>query len=258
MKKQTYYDILEVGRDASDSTIKVTFRRLATLYHPDKVKHLSETAQRQTEDKMKAITEAFNILRTPEKRKLYDRCLKEGLDFTLEFSRARSETDEDRQKREQKKENRQYMYQAAERVLRENIKLLDEQAQWTEDTSDPFFNFLLSGQGSGNRYRIHVKLYEKLTPADVDEIIKFAECMRAESSSLLVRDHFSFVLVTPKYIDDLTIREKIKKFNSALTSAGRTKPRRGIVLIRMQRAKPFVPFSENLKPPFAELNIKLM
>lgn len=35
-KKKDYYKILEVARDATESEIKKSYRRLALLWHPDK------------------------------------------------------------------------------------------------------------------------------------------------------------------------------------------------------------------------------
>lgn len=41
-KKKDYYKILEVGRDATDTEIKKSYRKLALLWHPDKVKDKDE------------------------------------------------------------------------------------------------------------------------------------------------------------------------------------------------------------------------
>jgi DnaJ-class molecular chaperone len=65
--KRDYYEVLGVGRDADEKEIKRAFRRLARKYHPD-VNPGDETA----EQKFKETSEAYEVLRDPEKRKQYD------------------------------------------------------------------------------------------------------------------------------------------------------------------------------------------
>lgn len=67
-EKRDYYAVLGVGRDADDSTIKKAYRKLAKKYHPD-----TSAGNAQAEEKFKEVTEAYEILSDPEKRKLYDR-----------------------------------------------------------------------------------------------------------------------------------------------------------------------------------------
>ena len=66
--KRDYYEVLGVTRDADDSTIKRAYRKLAKKYHPD-----TNVGNKQAEEKFKEVTEAYDILSDPEKRKLYDR-----------------------------------------------------------------------------------------------------------------------------------------------------------------------------------------
>jgi len=68
------YDVLGVGRDADETSIKKAFRRLARELHPD-----VNTEDPQAEEKFKEAAEAYEILSDPERRATYDRYGHEGL-----------------------------------------------------------------------------------------------------------------------------------------------------------------------------------
>jgi molecular chaperone DnaJ len=62
------YEQLGVARDASDDDIKKAYRKLAMQWHPDR-----NNGSKDAEDKFKGITEAYDVLRDPQKRAAYDR-----------------------------------------------------------------------------------------------------------------------------------------------------------------------------------------
>src|SRR5439155_13303412 len=68
MVEQDYYELLGVQRGADDAAIKAAYRRLAKEHHPDR--HNGCTDQ---EARFKAINEAYDILKDPQKRAAYDR-----------------------------------------------------------------------------------------------------------------------------------------------------------------------------------------
>ena len=63
-----YYELLEVERSADDGVIKSSYRKLAMRWHPDK--YPGDSA---AEAKFKAISEAYDCLKDPQKRAAYDR-----------------------------------------------------------------------------------------------------------------------------------------------------------------------------------------
>jgi molecular chaperone DnaJ len=67
------YEVLGVARDAEETEIKSSFRRLARELHPD----VSDSPD--TEERFKECAEAYEILSDPERRELYDRYGHEGL-----------------------------------------------------------------------------------------------------------------------------------------------------------------------------------
>ena len=67
MKLKNYYNILNITRKSNKDEIKLSYRKLAKLYHPDSNK------TKEAEDLFKDITEAYTVLIDDNKRKTYER-----------------------------------------------------------------------------------------------------------------------------------------------------------------------------------------
>src|SRR5690348_4680463 len=68
MVEQDYYELLGVPRGADDAAIKAAYRRLAKEHHPDR-----KNGCKESEAHFKAINQAYDVLKDPQKRAAYDR-----------------------------------------------------------------------------------------------------------------------------------------------------------------------------------------
>jgi molecular chaperone DnaJ len=68
-----FYALLGVPREATEAEIKKAYRKLAMEYHPDR------NPSPEAEARFKEITEAYEVLRDPQKRSAYDRFGKAGV-----------------------------------------------------------------------------------------------------------------------------------------------------------------------------------
>lgn len=67
MSKQDYYEVLGVSKNAGEVELKKAYRKLAMKYHPDRNK-----GDISAEKKFKEASEAYDVLRDPQKRQRYD------------------------------------------------------------------------------------------------------------------------------------------------------------------------------------------
>ena len=74
-EKRDYYEVLGLGKNATDAEIKSAYRKLAKKYHPD-----LNPGDKTAEEKFKEVNEAHDILSDPEKRKRYDQFGFAGVD----------------------------------------------------------------------------------------------------------------------------------------------------------------------------------
>lgn len=70
-----YYEILEISKNADNATIKKAYRKLALKFHPDR-----NEGNKEAEEQFKKVNEAYQVLSDEQKRSIYDRYGKAGLD----------------------------------------------------------------------------------------------------------------------------------------------------------------------------------
>lgn len=75
--KRDYYEVLGIDRNANESELKTAYRKKAIKHHPDK-----NAGDKQAEEKFKEAAEAYEVLRDPRKRQIYDQYGHQGLEGT--------------------------------------------------------------------------------------------------------------------------------------------------------------------------------
>jgi curved DNA-binding protein CbpA len=72
-----YYAILGIPMDADQAAVRRAFRRLARRYHPD-------VGEGSSSDRFRQLSEAYETLRDPQRRRAYDRSLRPRMRVPVE------------------------------------------------------------------------------------------------------------------------------------------------------------------------------
>jgi curved DNA-binding protein CbpA len=158
-----YYQILEINPDADSNMIRRAYRLLALRYHPD--------MPTGSEEKMIEITEAYNVLIDPEKRKYFDKeyySRKNVYVYSYHF-----DIDEEELKR-RAKEREEYYRKKEEEIFKEmakkkEVKLREERKkEEIDERLELFFRIIKDPRNSIQfRWKAKMKLVEIGKPAVV-------------------------------------------------------------------------------------------
>lgn len=123
-----YYKLLNINKKATNDEIKKAYRVAALFWHPDKNK--SEQAHQKFID----ITEAYNILLDPYKRKVYDELFGEQTDIILRPNQPNYEKNDVNVKRkvynewikEERRKAEKLTFISADKILTEGFHFIDQ------------------------------------------------------------------------------------------------------------------------------------
>jgi curved DNA-binding protein CbpA len=158
-QKETYYDVLDVARTATQPEIKKAFRRLAKKYHPD----TNRTGSSAAAKKLKEVIAAYRVLSNERERARYDVLMQAGPAFQQEVKRSEART------------MREYAEELLHDLLagqgRRALSLYDELREDGEFSLEHYLDpkdyldciFLLAEQCErAERFREAARLYEEL------------------------------------------------------------------------------------------------
>lgn len=79
MPARTYYEVLNVAKDASPSDLRSAYLLLSRMFHPDRFDASKQPAEwAKANDLLRELNQAYGVLRDPEKRRAYDSTLRHG------------------------------------------------------------------------------------------------------------------------------------------------------------------------------------
>uniref|UniRef100_A0A671RWS0 DnaJ homolog subfamily C member 11 n=1 Tax=Sinocyclocheilus anshuiensis TaxID=1608454 RepID=A0A671RWS0_9TELE len=166
-----YYSLLNVRREATQDELKASYRRLCMLYHPDK--HRDPELKRQAEQLFNLVHQAYEVLRDPQSRAIYDVYGKRGLEVegweVVERKRTPAEIREEYERLQREREERRLQQRTNPKgTISVGIDATDLFDAYEEDYEE------ISGGGGGgglphieiNRMHISQSIEAPLTTSD--------------------------------------------------------------------------------------------
>lgn len=86
-----YYQLLHLNAGATPRDIKLAYHSSSRVFHPDANRHLESELRSAIENIAKRVTEAYQVLRDPRRRRAYDELLASGIDVRIQLAEASSE-----------------------------------------------------------------------------------------------------------------------------------------------------------------------
>lgn len=224
-----YYQLLGVGRKADEKEIKAAYRKLARKYHPD-----VNPNDKAAEAKFKEVSEAYEVLSDPEKRKLYDQ-------FGSNWDQVRAGA-------------------AAQGVDYETFfGNMGGSSSPFEQIFEQFFHF--GGGGAGRGGGVHIEDLQTAQPRDVEKVIEVTleevdsgakrSLTYQTNDAVQTRDGMIATVPTTKKVE-ITIPAGItdgKKLRVPGKGAAGLNGRSGdlYVVVKWQKHPKFRPVGENLE-----------
>ena len=230
---KNYYEILEVDRKASTEVIEKAYRALVKKYHPD----LQEgEKQKEYEEKMKEINEAYDVLTDDYKRTTYDeqiknttiqkedyeKLMKENMELRYEINKIATEIRNNNQSNNVRTQNNYYnnfeqddknSYQTGNtisnmgRIMQEQIRQATEQA-YNNAYRDAYLQDM-KNRGYKIRYKHDFKYYVKFIGCIFVIILMFALIYQIP----IVKNFFAKL-----YEENIVFKAIVNVFKNTLTT----------------------------------------
>lgn len=258
-KKKTFYETLGVSPTASIKEIKDAYRKRARVAHPDLHRDRNTMMRQLAEDQIRLLNEAYTILTRDEKRELYDRCLKDGLDFYEVEQYERPETSAEREVREATVQLEVEGLQKSVEDAIAGLQTLMPGAKWRrEDPGDEYFTAFLTGQKGPMRYRIWFKALSTLGPADVPGLAGYAQAVLQTVPPGLIREQHAYLMIGRTVTQASELYEQVQAFNqTCFQNVGGRAPRSLIAFTGVGDGTVKVPGIMAPEPPLSSLQLSL-
>lgn len=258
-KKKTFYETLGVAADATLNDIKQAYRRRARVAHPDLHRDRNTQVRKLADEQIRILNEAYNVLTRDHKRKLYDRCLAEGLDFDEVEQYERPETDAEREVRLAAQALEEQGLKAVAADLAGAVQRLVPAARWRAvDPGDPYFDNLLMGQSGPQKFKVWIKVLPELTPEDIPGISQYAEAVMATVPPGLIRESHSYVMVGRTLSQPTKLYETVEAFNHrCFRNVGGRAPRSLVAFGEVRDGVIKVPGIAVPEPPLSSIKLDL-
>lgn len=256
---QTYYEVLSVSPDASDQEIRRAYRDAARQAHPDKVQGEDASIREASEAQMRQLNRAYEVLGSREARATYDRCLAEGVDYEALVQEAASADPEVVRREGEASEDFEAILVETALVVAQAIRDFEPGIHWRdEDETVPGFHTILVGVRGAQRFRVHVRVCPELYVEDVADVLRFATSYLEARHRGLLREAYSFFLVTRFVHDPAAVYERVRAFNErAWHRTAPRAPRAFVAYTEEGKPFPFVPGALAPVPNLAELEIHI-
>jgi hypothetical protein len=249
-----FYQLLGVEKKASREEIRLAYREMARLCHPDRFATQPPVYRELAGERMAEINEAYAVLTNAPRRKLYDECQRRGRDFHYVEMASVPESPGEREAREEDFAERRDL---AVQLVQDRLFALDHTVKWREKP-DEYFDMIHSGRHLRTQVTFHLKVLEQLDPGHLKGIVDYSRAVLETTPTRLMRAEFCFLLVGVRVVRRAALEKAVAEHNfSCWSMPTGLAPRSSIGWIDGKTGKLQVPEVEGAWPHLADLRLRL-
>jgi curved DNA-binding protein CbpA len=216
-----YYQILETYNRVSPEELKKAYRKMAQEFHPDRYLKRSLVGKQRSEKMIRLVNEAYEVLSNPERRALYDRCLREGRNFGEAEALLRPESAAEQTAREDLEAAYRKAKEIGLGITLQAIRALDDFVVWKQVPSDPmdldgYFDAILEARSGGAELKLHVKILPEFSSAHVPGLLGYAETVAGQLPRSLSRHKHSYLILAQRLLEPHSLEALVASANHRL------------------------------------------